>query len=66
MILFSTKMKADKNYAKKLYVLLEKDYKAEEAEKARSINKDKVYDVELVLEGVLTQELDFEKHKIRL
>lgn len=55
VIMFSTKMKADKNYAKKVYVLLERDYEKEELEKAKSINKENVYDVELVLEGTLTQ-----------
>ncbi len=60
VILFSANIKT-----KNVLVLLERNSKDEsEIKKAKSVNKEKVYDVELVLEGILMQNLDFEKHKI--
>lgn len=60
VILFSANIKT-----KNVFVLIEKNSEDEsELKKARSVNKEKVYDVELVLEGILMQKLDFEKHKI--
>ncbi len=48
-----------------MFVLIEKNSEDEsEVKKARSVNKEKVYDVELVLEGILLQKMDVEKHKI--
>ena len=66
VIIFSAKMKADKNYAKKVLVLLERDHDEDELKKAKSVNKESIYDVELVLEATLTQELDLSKHKLDL
>jgi hypothetical protein len=59
-------MKNDKSYAKKLNILLDKNFTKEEEERAKSINKEKIYDLELILEGTLRQELDLEKHKLNL
>jgi hypothetical protein len=60
VILFSANIKA-----KNVFVLIEKNSEDEsEVKKARSVNKEKVYDVELVLEGILLQKMDVEKHKI--
>lgn len=59
-------MKNDKSYAKKLNILLDKNFTKEEEERAKSINKEKIYDLELILEGTLRQELDLEKHKLKL
>jgi hypothetical protein len=60
VILFSANIKT-----KNVFVLLERNSKDEsEIKKAKSVNKEKVYDVELVLEGILMHKLDFEKHKI--
>ncbi len=66
VILYSVKMKNDKSYAKKLNILLDKNFTKEEEERAKSINKEKIYDLELILEGTLRQELDLEKHKLNL
>jgi hypothetical protein len=35
-----------------------------EAKKAKSVNKENTYYVELVLEGIVSQKLDFKKHKV--
>ena len=55
VIMYSTKLKADKNFAKKVIILLEREHDEDELDRAKSINKDAIYDVELVLEGTLTQ-----------
>jgi len=35
VIMFSSKLKSDKNYAKRIYILLDKDYTDDELEKAK-------------------------------
>jgi hypothetical protein len=62
-----TSYKNDRNFMKNVYAIVEKHddkYKEEDLTKARSINRDNVYSLELILEGCLTQELDLDQFKI--
>jgi hypothetical protein len=45
-------------------VILEEKYTEDELKKAKNINKDKIYTMELILQSIVEQELDLEANKV--
>ena len=45
-------------------VILEEKYTEEELKKAKGINKDKIYTIELILQSIVEQELDLDSNKV--